>query len=817
MYQIELCTTKLKFVHNLFIWYVKKKGEGVRQLRSMISAIMIIALLFASMLSFIPVSKGMPRSIPQKDLHGVYTPNLDLLIASAIRRGLLPAEPTNKQVTDYLQAYFAQKMIKPYEYSDPRMAERIAARESGQDIGIDPNIDPVGDDMMLVLIVEFNGTRAQDPESPFDGPLHNEILPPGPLDNTKFWISDFNTGHYRTMLFDATTSARSMHNYYLEQSYGVFTVDGTVFGWVKISHTEWWYGADDPESGVDNLKGPVWRIVHDAIDAANAQYPGIIPWADFDTDHDGFVDHFAVVHAGEDQAAGGGAQGDDAIWSRSLSAPPYIAGYDSSGKPINVSDCTIMPENGNLGVFCHEFAHDIGLPDTYDTIYSGESSPAFWDLMASGSWLGDDKTLDTRPSHINMWGKMVLGWVSPALGNMEHYSLSELVDGEVVLMKQVETSAEGIKAVRIDLPQQEVYLNAPYSGNYEWWSGPGVSPADYELRRTVDLTGKSTAQLTFSTQYEIETGWDFGFVQVSTDSGATWTSLSDVEGRTTYEHDPNAITEIVDNLPGFTGFSDGWVHETFDLSPYAGGTIMLRFRYMTDWAVTYLGWFLDEITITADGATIFYDGVETLVPGWIVSGWTRSTGTNIVDHYYILEWRNFVGFDESLKYAYNFVDYAAGYAERFSYNPGLLLWYRNFAYTDNWVGVHPGRGFLLVVDSHPEPMKTPIMGYTWRTRVQVQDATFSLQRTKSNTLTYFGKTKTYPSLKGEPMFDDSHSYYNPAKGPFFVQSSYYPYNIFRYPFEADAGTIVQNYGLRITVTSQDTANTWANLRLLMQK
>jgi len=784
-------------------------------LRNKILAAMIIALFLASMVfSFAPISKGIERPMPQKDLHGVYTPDLDLLIASAIRRGLLPTEPTDEQVTDYLRAYFAQKMIKPSEYSDPRMAERIAARDIGQDIGVDPNIDPIGDAKMLVLIVEFNGTRVQDPGSPFDGPLHNEIPPPGPQDNTRFWIPDFNTEHYQSMLFDATPGAHSMRNYYLEQSYGVFWVEGTVFGWVKISHTEWWYGADDPAGGTDNLNGPTWRIVHDTIDAANAQYLGLIPWADFDTDGDGFVDHFAIVHAGEDQAAGGGAQGDDAIWSHSASAPPYIAGYGASGNPIYVSDYTIMPEDGNLGVFCHEFGHDIGLPDSYDTIYSGESSPGFWDLMATGSWLGDEETIDTHPSHISIWGKMALGWVDPLLGNMKRYKLSDLVDGKDVLMEQVETTG-GIKAVRVDLPLQEVYMNTPYSGKWEWWSGEGVNLADFKLTRTVDLTDYSTVTLSFWTQYEIETGWDFGFVQVSTDNGMTWLSLEDIEGRTTYEHDASAMAEIVANLPGFTGSSRGWVHETFNLP--AGSPIMLRFRYMTDWAVTYMGWFLDDITIVADGTTIFYDDVETLDPDWTVLGWTRTTGTKIAGHYYIMEWRNFVGFDESLRYAYNWVDYAAGYAERFSYNPGLLLWYRNFAYTNNWVGVHPGYGYLLAVDSHPAPLKTPIMGYTFRTRLQVQDATFSNQRTLSNVLTAFGKSRTYPSLEGQPMFDDSHSYYNPAKEPVWVQTINYPYNIFRYPFPADAGTIVPTYGLRITVKSQCPLNTRALIHLLMQK
>jgi immune inhibitor A len=401
------------------------------------------------------------------------------------------------------------------------------------------------------------------------------------------------------------------------------------------------------------------------------------------------------------------------------------------------------------------------------------------------------------------------------------YTLPSLTDGVSVMMKQVEETGSGTKAVRVSLPSRSFYMNTPYSGSYEWWGGK-ADLAWNTLTREVDLTGKSSATLDFMTWYAIEENWDFGFVQVSTHGGSTWTSLADEEGRVTSEYDPEAAPWIVANLPGLTGLSNGWIHETFDLSAYAGTSILLSFTYMTDWGTTLDGWFLDEINIVADGTNIFHDDVETLAPGWLTSTWTRNNGIRSIAHYYIMEWRNFIGFDQSLRYCYSFPSnyhYNLGYAERFSYNPGLLIWYRDFMYTDNWVGLHPGHGYLLVADSHPAPVKTSVGGYTWGTSVQAQDAPFSTQRTISNTLTYatpkigYG-TKTYPSLHGEPIFDDNHSYYNPAVEPKFVTDGRI---IFRYPFAPDAGTIVPRYGLRITVTSQDSANTWGNIRLLKQK
>ena len=162
---------------------------------------------------------------------------------------------------------------------------------------------------------------------------------------------------------------------------------------------------------------------------------------------------------------------------------------------------------------------------------------------------------------------------------------------------------------------------APYSGEYMWWGNTG-NLIDNAVRRSVDLTDKTTASLGFWTLYEIEEGWDFGFVQVSTDGGATWTSLENPD--TTYDHDPGVIETVVANLPGFTGHSEDWVYEEFDLTPYAGQEIMLQFRYITDWASTERGWFIDDITITADGEVIFFDDVEAGPGDWIADpedGW----------------------------------------------------------------------------------------------------------------------------------------------------------------------------------------------------
>lgn len=135
-----------------------------------------------------------------------------------------------------------------------------------------------------------------------------------------------------------------------------------------------------------------------------------------------------------------------------------------------------------------------------------------------------------------------------------------------------------------------------------WYSGDGDLLDSWAI---FNATGGGT--LTFDTYWDIEDYWDFGFVQVSTDGGATWTSL---EGDyTTYDHDPAAHPDIVANLPGLTSWScfipgvaeDCWIDLSYDLSAYPGD-ILLAFRYMTDWGTTFEGWFVDNVEV--DGSPI---------------------------------------------------------------------------------------------------------------------------------------------------------------------------------------------------------------------
>jgi len=131
-----------------------------------------------------------------------------------------------------------------------------------------------------------------------------------------------------------------------------------------------------------------------------------------------------------------------------------------------------------------------------------------------------------------------------------------------------------------------------------WYSGTGEDLANEAIGGTA-YVDPANPTLTIVTAYGLETYWDFGFVQVSTDGGKTWTSLENAY--TTYDHDPAAHPDIVANLPGLTDYNPDWPDWTtmsFDLSAYAGQTVLIGFRYMTDWATTYEGWWINSATVS---------------------------------------------------------------------------------------------------------------------------------------------------------------------------------------------------------------------------
>ena len=164
-------------------------------------------------------------------------------------------------------------------------------------------------------------------------------------------------------------------------------------------------------------------------------------------------------------------------------------------------------------------------------------------------------------------------------------------------------------------PALDVYLRgaiesgvAPDDGDYEIASGSGHMLTD----RWVEL-GTVNSTLDFRTWFNIEEDWDFGFVEFSTDGGATWTPLvgsitrtsTNPFGSTAWKNALGSATSTDAAITGSSYFfegadadaSDGWVDAHFDIP----GPGLVRLNYWTDEAYNDEGWFVDSVAI--DGGT----------------------------------------------------------------------------------------------------------------------------------------------------------------------------------------------------------------------
>ncbi len=154
-------------------------------------------------------------------------------------------------------------------------------------------------------------------------------------------------------------------------------------------------------------------------------------------------------------------------------------------------------------------------------------------------------------------------------------------------------------------------------GNVPAGAGPaalysGCGPdLDRSIVRSVSVPA-SGGQLSFDTLFDTEEAWDFGYVQVSTDGGRTWQSLSTED--TTTAHDPNAVALAVQNLPGYTGDSGTWRTQHADLGAYAGQDILLGFRYITDPEVNEGGFWVRNISVAGQS-----------LPSDSLNGWQSRT------------------------------------------------------------------------------------------------------------------------------------------------------------------------------------------------
>ena len=110
------------------------------------------------------------------------------------------------------------------------------------------------------------------------------------------------------------------------------------------------------------------------------------------------------------------------------------------------------------------------------------------------------------------------------------------------------------------------------------------------LTNPIDLTGYSNPKLSFLTKYDIESNWDYGQVEISTNNGSAWIQLAG-------NYTNFGTGSFQPNEPLYDGSQSNWVREEMSLSGYNSNQVKLRFKLISDGAVQRDGWYLDDIGI----------------------------------------------------------------------------------------------------------------------------------------------------------------------------------------------------------------------------
>ena len=159
------------------------------------------------------------------------------------------------------------------------------------------------------------------------------------------------------------------------------------------------------------------------------------------------------------------------------------------------------------------------------------------------------------------------------------------------------------------------------SPNHELWSNR-VDESTTFAERTADLRVAMAPHLRFGYWYDIEEDFDYAYLRVSDDGGATWDNLVCCGSRATNPNGNNHGNGIT-GRSGAILPTDGprWQTADVDLSAYAGKVVTVRFEYVTDPAVNEPGFTVDNVQLVDGGTQIWPTATfESGLDGFTVGG-----------------------------------------------------------------------------------------------------------------------------------------------------------------------------------------------------
>jgi immune inhibitor A len=255
----------------------------------------------------------------------------------------------------------------------------------------------------LVLPVEFNDCKHQTPAD-----------------------------HFSDMLFKKDSN--SMRDYFLESSWNQLDINGDVSEWYTVrgardSYVEYLPEKNENNDGICFLKAQ--NLIREAVENAIKE-----DWdfSKYDYNGDGNIDMLIVIYAG--------VECDNSL--KKLYITPHTGhlkkpiNFKKNNKEFTIKKYAAIPELStkslkadDLGCFCHEMAHVLGIPELYHPDFTAELndfSPVMgdWCLMGVGSYTNKGIT----PTHMGAWCKIKLGWVEPTVvsSDPKNYEIPCVID-----------------------------------------------------------------------------------------------------------------------------------------------------------------------------------------------------------------------------------------------------------------------------------------------------------------------------------------------------------------------------------------------------
>lgn len=248
----------------------------------------------------------------------------------------------------------------------------------------------------LVLLVNFSDVKFQDKSAEFYERFFNEE-----------GFSDNN-------------AIGSVHDYFKDQSYGIFQPKFDVIGPIELPQDMNYYGSNDPVYHNDKRAA---EMLYHGVKIAKEEMGSALDFSKYDWDGDSEVDLVFVIYPGyaESYNAPSNTVWPHAYrmsWARqSLGADCNPLYYDKVKIDGYACAQELTGKSGTrkvgIGVACHEFSHCIGYPDFYDTSGGNSFGFNYFDIMETGSYSGPNGNCCDVPCGYSAYERWMAGWLTP--------------------------------------------------------------------------------------------------------------------------------------------------------------------------------------------------------------------------------------------------------------------------------------------------------------------------------------------------------------------------------------------------------------------